>query len=370
MMIANKKRLVLWGVLCGLFFAFGFWIHKHMISSGAHEIFGYDYNVFMRQMRDVNWITYTGVRHPGLGLVMCPVVLIAAGMDIVSDKICDVFLLAVMAIIVTTSVWVVKIIGGWIAAVVFICFGFTWVLAATPESFPVAMLSLLTVVWFSGGETESNAWNKSDWIWVILFVCCSAITITNGIKVVLAYVICNWTRLKTIRIKMFGGTTLMCAVVVGICLMLFIVIGYFTIRMACWNMAHPESPKTIQLAIAQTLRWIPDGLGVWGRVRGCIMNFITVPLIPRIDFSIVSSPDAPSVIGMLWSGILFVWAGVSAVWNWRIKRVQVMIGMFVVDLFIHVICGWGLSEGWIFCAHWFWMVPILIGLSFLIWHER
>ena len=46
------------------------WMAQH----GAAEIWGWDYGTFVWQINDWSWITYAGFRHPGLGVVMSPLV--------------------------------------------------------------------------------------------------------------------------------------------------------------------------------------------------------------------------------------------------------------------------------------------------------
>lgn len=361
----KKPYIYLLAILFGCFLAFGLWLNQELISSGAKEVFGYDYCLFMNQMRDMRWITYTGARHPGLGIVMSPVVLIANNLNSIHPGICDVFLLGITALTVTMSVWLVKLIAGWAAFVIFISFGFVWVLAAVPESFPLAMLSLLLTVWYCKKVlTRHCEYPIGNWVWFALFLFCSGITITNGLKVLVAYVICNWPMLVKRRKMQWGEIRPITVLGFGIAAFVMFGVGFFALRMALWNMNHPESVKTASAAISQTLSWIPEDLGVWGRLHGFAVNFLTVPVVSRFAFSDIVHPGHPSMGWMLWAGVLFLLCGLSVIRNRESKIVHVLLGMFSIDLLIHIVCGWGLAEGWIFCAHWFWMMPILVVMLF------
>jgi len=355
--------------LVAIFLAFaavGLHVYNLVMACGAEEVFGYDYATYMAQMRDIKWITYTGFRHPGIGLLLSPVVLAASMLSSISPPLCDGFIVFVMASMGVMNFWLVKRIGGWIAAGIFLTFGFSWVLASVPESFPFAMGSLLLVIVTCCEEICRRREGVRPLplaVWAGLFLLAGGVTITNGAKVVIAYLICNWSQLNKMKMSIGGRKVsgLLMFVVVGM-LIAFFGISFFLVRMHNWNVVHPEAPKTIVAALGQTLSWIPEGLGFWGRVKGAILNFAFVPIVPRFSYGDLACPSIPALAGNIWCFVVCSCALASAILNRRLKIVQVMASMFTVDFLIHVVCGWGLDEGWVFCAHWFWMVPILIGL--------
>lgn len=347
------------------FFIFGLWLNRRVAETGVDEVYGFDYRLFMLQLRDIDWITYTGIRHPGLGGMLSPVVLLASALNAISGNVCEVFLLAVFALVGAICVWLVWLIAGWMAGAIFLSFGFTWLLAAIPESFPVAMLSLLLVVWFSCYSNECQISRvKVDAIWLALFLICSAITVTNGLKVLIAYLICNYERLVTTRIPKFGGINQLSALGLFFFLSALAFWGMFAVRMAYYNITHPDSQKTVANALEKTFIWIPPNLGILGRIHGGFCNFFVMPIIPRFCFDNLIEPKNPSIWGLIWGGFLGIVALFSGFRNRRKKIVQVLVGMLSVDFFIHIVCGWGIAESWLYCAHWFWIIPIMIGLSF------
>lgn len=358
-----------WLALFCAFFVFGLNVYDRMVEGGLKEVLGLDYATFMGQMRDVHWITYTGFRHPGLGLVLSPVVAVASLLNKIDHVICDRFIVGVMAMAGVLNVWLVKKLAGWFAAAVFICFGFTWILASVPESFPFSMTCLLLVAILCSRSDAIDEDDKNDsrchyLLWGALMLVTAAVTVTNGLKVAMAFVICNWRSIKATRIRVGGmDIPLWVVLVSGVIVVLLVGIGFFSIRMARWNLAHPEETKSIVGALAQTFRWMPEGLGFWGRLKGMAVGFMAIPLLPVFAVKWLVRPETPSVLGFVWSYFWVAWAVAGAVVCWRMKVVRAMIGMFLVDIAIHVICGWGLGEGWVFCAHWFWMVPVLAALS-------
>lgn len=342
------------GMIWAAFFACGVCVKEWMAYSHAEGLLGYDYALYVSQLSDPSWIFYTGVRHPGLGLVMSPIVLVGEVFASFGECGRQWYFVVIFASVMLANVWLIRLIAGWMAVAVFLGFGWTWVLSSVPESFPLAMLSLLFVMML----VKSNLSGRQRLLaWCGLFVACSAITITNGLKVVIAFLVAERC---SRRLKGFVLWGLLAVAVVGI--------GYFYIRMECWNAYHPEAPKTVGAAFSQTLSWIPEGLGVWGRVKAGIVNFFLVPVLPLVTLPvepglILRNTPAVGVFGWVW-GVGVYCVAIVSLWSMRHSYiVRAMVGMFAVDVVIHLVCGWGVHEGWIFSAHWIYMLPIGIGLA-------
>ena len=348
------QRWAVWGMLWAAFFAFGLWMRGQVLAQGVTEVMGYDYATYMAQLRDFGWITYTGARHPGLGLMASPVVLVAHLLDAVHGAAADVALLAFFAGVAVLNVWLVHRLGGTIGAAVFLSFSFVWLLAATPESFPLAMATLLLVVLFV--RDAPVRLKGHPLAWAALFALCSAVTVTNGLKVIAAYlVVAGITRRRLALLAGIGAL----AVLAGA--------GFFALRMARWNAQHPDAAKTVWGALAQTVGWIPEGLGVWGRLKLGAVNFFALPVQPWKGLHVdsvrgLSLPVAIGWAGWCWAGAVYAAAAVGAWCGRHEKVVQALLAMFAVDAAVHLVCGWGLAEGWLFCAHWFYLPPICIGL--------
>ena len=349
------QRIAIWGLLWTAFFLFGLWLRGQVLASGATEVMGYDYATFMAQFRDFGWITYTGARHPGLGLLVSPVVLVAHQLGAVHATAADVFILAFFAAMSVANVWLVHRLSGGVGATVFLSFSFVWLLASVPESFPLAMTTLLLTVLFA---KEAPARIKGHpAAWAVLFALCSAVTVTNGLKVLVAYLIVNKPTRR--RLALLAAIAALVAAVAA---------GFFALRMARWNMQHPDAAKTVWGALMQTASWIPEGLGVWGRVKLGIVNFFALPVQPWKGIGTdpvlgLALPVTIGWIGWCWAGVVYLAAALGAWCNRHSIVVQVLLGMFAVDAAIHLACGWGIAEGWLFCAHWFYMLPVCIGMG-------
>ena len=342
------------GLIWMAFLACGVCLKNWMAYSHAEGFLGYDYALYVSQLSDPRWIFYTGVRHPGLGLVMSPIVLVGEVCASFGECCRQWFFVATFASVGLVNAWLVKRIAGWVAVVVFLGFGWTWILSSVPESFPVAMTSLLLVLTLVKSDLNGR---RRCLAWCVLFAACSAITITNGLKVVIAFL---FVERCSRRLKGF--------VLLGLFAVAALGIGYFYIRMGCWNAAHPDAPKTVGAAFAQTLSWMPEGLGLWGRVKAGVVNFFLVPVLPLVALPVESglvlrNMPTVGVFGWAWGVGVYCLAIVSLWFMRRSCIVQAMVWMFSVDVAIHLVCGWGVDEGWIFSAHWFYMLPIGIGLA-------
>lgn len=337
------------------FFFSGMFVWNQVCSSHAEGVFGYDYMLYVRQLSDVNWISYTGVRHPGLGLVMSPVVFCGKALSVLGETLRDVFFVAFFAGVATANLLLIRHVAGWIASTLFLSFGWTWVLASVPESFPVAMMMLLLVLVLLDSRIEG----RERWIaWALLFLFSSVVTVTNGLKVMIVFLLAeNCPR------KIKG---LVC---LGVVVLAAIGVLYFYVRLELWNVAHPEMTKSVAGALAQTFSWVPDGMSMWGRLRAMVVNFFLIPVLPIFSLPVESGfvlHNSPAIgwLGWAW-GVCVYLVAIVALWRVRNCRLaKAMCGMFAVDVVIHLVCGWGLQEGWLFSAHWFFMIPIAIGLAF------
>ncbi len=143
---------------------------------------------------------------------------------------------------------------------------------------------------------------------------------------------------------------------------------YFYIRLELWNVVHPEMPKSVSGALSQTFSWVPHGMGALERIKAMVVNFFLIPVVPIFSLPVESGfvlRNTPPIGCLGWGwGVCVYLAAIVALWKIRGCRLaKAMCGMFVVDVAIHLVCGWGLQEGWLFSAHWFFMIPIMIGLS-------
>ena len=352
--------LLLWMV----FFVFGLWLRRQIpLDVPPGEIHGFDYNGHGELFADCRLISFTRFRHPLFGWLMSPIPLFGARIAEVSFMAYWGYLSFVFSGIVTVAVWAVyrialgiEGVGRSCAAVcagLFACFGYVRYLAAGPESFSVSMLIALAVLWWGvrspfveGRRPLAGKEVYDKIVWGLLFFVATGITITQGVKVAIAYLV---SRRMTKRdwICLAGGVAVLALAGVGFYVVKLVLLGH--------------GGRTISSAFADLFSCMPDGISWTQRFRMLEM-FFCEPILPH---------GVPYSVSMITEGYSSWWqyAVCAAIYvavaigAWRMRRMLVvkMIGaMFCVDAAIHLVMFWGMSEAQIYCGHWFYALPILM----------
>jgi len=296
--------------LYALFVVNAIHLSRDVLASGATEVMGWDYGTFVSQFGDWSWIGYFGFRHPGLGIVCSPIVIL--------QHVWSGAYLLVMPAIATVTAWLIWKLSGWVGLVVWLLMPTVWMMAAIPESFPIAQLALVASLWLGRREIKRGRL----WVWGVMAVVNGMITLTNGLKPALAYVATCGNRKKIVRILLWGGALVLLGV------------GLFYARSLMTG-------RSFTSGISKTLNWIPTERNVLSEAYG----FFIVPL--GVQLSYVVYP-------------LALWGVIRAI---RQRDVEVLMlgAFFAVDVSIHFVIGWGMGEPWVFAPHWIWILPILIG---------
>ena len=336
-----------WLVLYVAFVGAAYVLRSWMGQSGAVEIWGWDYQTFAGQIQDWRWIGYFGFRHPGLGLVCSPLVAL--------EHVWSGAYLLVMPAVATATAWMIWKMGGWGGLGVWLVMPTTWLLAGTPESFPVAQLALVGSAWWLGKGPRSSfcksgkdSASPSKCIapakciaplkWVISFLDVhkvvagafallnTMVTLTNGGKVVLAWLVTRAKKWDVVCVLVLGAFALTLGVV------------FFALR------AHVNGRDWMD-GVRATLVWIPDErnlprelYGFFIRPVGLYQSFVVYPL---------------ALLGVC-----------QMVRKHQTSLLLVLASYFAVDIGIHVIVGWGMKEPWVFAPHWIWILAILAGRGF------
>ena len=320
-----------WLALCAAFVGAAFALRAWMLRHDAQEIWGWDYATFVGQINDWRWIGYFGFRHPGLGLVASPLVVL--------QHVWSLAYLFVMPAVATATAWLIWRKAGWLALGIWLAFPTTWLLAGTPESFPLAQLALVATVCFAQnwrGETDTSrrlsfCGKRTDvsdttvrLVGILLFSALNgAITLTNGIKPIAAYVATcgNWRKV----VKLVGAGLV--AVALGV--------GFFALR-AC------ITGRGIGAGLEATLSWIPENRNLLQELYGFFIRPVGVWQ------SLVVYP-------------LVIWSSARQFCRRDFALLRKLGSMFAVDAAIHLVIGWGMFEPWVFAPHWIWMIPMIVG---------
>lgn len=99
-------------------------------------------------------------------------------------------------------------------------------------------------------------------------------------------------------------------------------------------------------------------------------NFLSEPLLFHSETGIFYNPESrilapyPSVLFQCAIALVCLLVIYSVIINRRNFIVRLFLSFFAIDMLIHFILGYGVDESQLFCAHWFYFIPILIGLLF------
>lgn len=97
-------------------------------------------------------------------------------------------------------------------------------------------------------------------------------------------------------------------------------------------------------------------------------NFLSEPLLFHSVTGIFYNPESrildlyPSITFQYVIALVYFLVLCSIVINHRDFIVRLFLSFFTIDILIHFILGYGVDESQLFCAHWFYFIPILLGL--------
>ena len=352
-------------VLWALYFVFGLWLRRQIpLDEMPGELHGFDYNAHGVLFSDYRLIHFTRFRHPLFGWLMSPIPLLLGRIAQLSFSAYWVFLSLIFSAIVTMCVWLVFRIAARIEGVgrframacasVFACFGYMRYLAAGPESFPVSMLLALLVLWwgaFSPNVLErrlgENVWRKSDLAaWGALLFLSGGVTITQGVKAVLAYIV---SRRMTKKMWMWIAAGTAALAVAGTV--------FYVVKLEVLG----AGGRDIAGGLEELLSSIPHGLS-WNERLRMLEMFFCEPIVPH---GVPYSVSKITVGYTSWwpyavCAAVYLMAGVGA---WRMRRtllVRLLFATFTIDALIHLAFFWGMAEAQIYCGHWFYALPILM----------
>jgi len=351
------KSALPWVLLWMGFVVFGLWIrtiipwHRdiawflHNVRySWVIEYNGYDYTRYGQMLSHFSMVFYAAFRHPFYGVIMSPVIFVAARLHELGDWPMWCFFIAFFSAVMTGASYLVAHLSRrLVAGILFASFASTWTLAATPESFGLSCLIALVVLWWAqrpkGPESVAG--------WCTLTVLAGGITSTQAVKVAIAYLVTNKI---TKRLLLVIGGLLVCAGLV--------VVGYFTLRVLLrhGNFLDPWHNFATYLV---------GGKKSFSAHLGEIWVFFSEPIVTRGErlSANVLSWQYPDLVRPLIAASVLIAAGVSA-WVARRELLTKLLGaMFLVDVLIHFVFYWGMEEAQLYAGHWVYALPILIALG-------
>ena len=368
-MLGLNRKIILCGVLLWTAFA-GVGLSLHVACRNAPrnhlgwtDIAGYDSEGYVTWFNNVGSLFQVNHRHPVIGLVLSPVTVVGSfvgeRMGDEAGKCAAIVAFSLLGAVSFLLLWVIVTdLGGdglsrFGAAAIYLSFAHVWLLGGLAESFVASQLLLIAVVRMVQRQVRDGR------LWLLMAALCGGVTITNGIKPLLAWLVgaerdseagCA-CRKELGRIACWIAA-LAAVGALGVCLKWRLVDGYGVatgMRIVADDIAACWLPQDVPFAHRLWLAWNAfwcEPMMLHGAVVG---------------MTAVASPYATALPHLAAGGVLALCI-VSVVRNWRHPLVWPVLAMVSVDIGLHVVAGWGLAEGQIYCGHWIWAIPILLAL--------
>lgn len=224
-------------------------------------------------------------------------------------------------------------------------FAHVWILGMMVESFGLALFSLLLCVLLV-------IRNVQNWrYWLAMAVLSGGITITNGIKPLLAGFA---TRCERLNGRKFSKILLFCFI---------FAVSAFALMMLKWKyINHIDPYEAAGRLTYSVISWLPSELSIRKRLFFSWQLFWCEPML--LHGNIIGQPNITTGYGSLLPHLLAIsilaLAITGGVVGWPNKLVKAVLAMITCDVVLHLLLGWGIHGSQIYCAHWFWSIPIFI----------
>lgn len=369
----RAMKLLPWLLLWGAFVAFGIWVRScqpwKLPTPDPVEIHGLDYHRYAWMLGHVTMIKYAAFRHPLYGWFMSPFILFGHRIREVGGLWAYwIWLVCLFSLVMTVAVWLVhkvllrlelKPFERFVCCALFSSFASVWMLAACPESFGLScVLALCTILWGlesarrCAGDTVYG--RQIDLVgWSALALLTGGVTITQLAKTGLAYAV---THKVTKRLLLcFAG---------GFVLIVLLTVGIFALRMWGRNLsAAPGHAETLAGAWQNIDSYLTASTVSLSTRFHRMWVFFSEPLVTRgEDFQQNEVGTYRNMVAPLLVWCVLGCAAAGAWFNRRHPIVKLLAAMFAVDFAIHFVVAWGMIEAQIYAGHWFYGLPLLVGL--------
>lgn len=329
---------------------------------GWVDIVGYDAEGYVSSFTNIGTMFTVSHRHPLMMAVCSPITAVGSSVALrLGDEAGKNAAIGTFALVGAANfllLWLVmaksgaRLVSRISAAVLWMSFAHVWILGSITESFPISMTILL-------GTLLMVAHQVRDWrAWVSISAVAGAVTVTNVLKPPLAWIAGTDGdadyRLLRRRVLLLGLSVCLGLAALGAVgvLLKWTYVDGFGVRTGAgivWN--------EIAECLPANTSWGRRLWHVWNNLW-CEPMMLHGKIIANGPVACPYGSPLPHLAGI---GVLALCV-LSVIRNFRHPLVRALLSMLAVDVFIHVICGWGLSEGQIYCGHWLFAVPILVAL--------
>lgn len=358
--------LVVLGLLGAAFVAFGLWVHAMMpVPIGTcrdTEIYSFDYLGHAGMLSDWHFVGFGRFRHPLFSWIMSLVTMMGHRvMEVCGESGFWVYLCVIFSSIMVGCVALMyrclrQCIGlpageAFACTALFGSFAHVWLLAGVPETYAVSLLlALLLMNWLAVRVPDRRLELAG---WGAIGVLMGGVTLTQGVKALVAFVVAKRPTRRQIVLGALGCLGLVALVVI---------VFYVRLRIRThFNSAERGMDGAIQELFGPLIGFSASP-GEWLH-RAWV--FFSEPVIVRGEPFDVRTIDGGycTWIQPLLLVILYAFAGAGAWLGRRNPLLHVLGAMFAVDVGIHFVLGWGLAESQLYAAHWFYAIPLCIGLG-------
>jgi len=345
-------------LLCSFFFflsfAILFFLHKRLEPP---EMLGYDTSAHMlvdHMKIDIQHLFSWDIRHPLLRFMFLPPILIDILLSFFHIDIkWEVFTLYSTIISSYTGLILFKILSmicNKMTAILLLClfysFAHSILLSIQIDSFIFSMFFLITLILVYLYNYQSNIIN--NWIfWGLV-----GTTSTNVLKFFIYALLTSGGKFKK---------AIYCFVESSV-----VFISLFAITI--WSFLNRLFVQHLGLKyslLAQTLDYRGTSTNKFILL---FENFICEPILFHNTHNLLYTKETrllesyPSFICYI-PPLVIILAVIISLYKNIYDRITKLFFLFIsIDFFIHFIIGYGIEEGQIFCAHWFFFIPILLGL--------
>jgi len=220
--------------------------------------------------------------------------------------------------------------------IVYALFAHVLLLSFVPETFQFSLLGLLLVLYVT---TDSMLNQKKIPVFtnVLLFVYAAGTTLSNGIKYTIAQLFQQGNfKDKQKSIIWSAGITVL---LIGISFLVNLFWGKIPANNVVDFMFSSQAHIISEMFFEPVLFHNHNSL--WGTGNG-IFTYSSI---------------FPVIINLVFYAIIACAIFVTV----KKRAVLLLLSFFGVDVFIHLICGFGIADLYIYCLHWLFIFPLLIG---------
>jgi len=335
---------------------------KHGLMAWQTNVLNYDVYMWIDRLSSIEYLApyRAGLRHPLFTSLILPVTAIAIFLKAVSGKLAIHvlfffllynFIAAFSNTIVYKYCSAILNIGkrsALLICLLFSLFAHNLVLSFLPETFPLAMLGLLVMIYL----TSDSILNKKEIPLatnIILFSFISGVTITNSMKCAIAQLFQMGKSLRQ-RMEVVLKSGLIC---LGLCI-LSISIAY-----------------VIQIFLYG--KWMMgDNTGEFiSSIKGVdiFQVFFSEPLLFHHNYDFFTMEF---VKPLLYHGFIakitviafYCLVLFTLLSNIKDKIILFLLSVFSIDVLIHFVFGFGIEDSYIYSQHWFFICPLAIAVAY------